>query len=770
MSKKQSSSTISKIRISKIALAIGALANSYASLAQEEGEVLQKEQNSGLEVIIVSATKREKNMQEVPISLTALSASRLDRLGVKDVSNLENAVPNLDFGNTHTNDNPAITIRGISASAGNIGFEAGVGVYIDGVYMGRNSSLNQPLTDIDIVEVLRGPQGTLFGKNTTVGALNIKTRRPSDTTEGSLQVELGNYNLLRTRARLSGPIMEDKLLAKLSVFTDDRDGYERNLKAGASDALDENQEGMRGELLFLPSDNFDISFRWDWTKSNRKIMAWSVDENETHGLSFEGNAPHVISQDDTDEVRTIKGASLTADYRFQNGFALTSITGYRELDISILGDQDFLPAERLTIDKREQFEQFSQEIRVTSPEDRAFQFVSGLYFYKQDADSSVSNIANEFFPVIGVDAGFIAGLGAPLGFAAWQSESDLTNTNAAAVETTSAALFFDGSYDLTNQFSLLFGLRYTNEEKTLDYSQLGINLLIPSYSPFQDKRSDNEISPSLGVGYQYSKDVNLYAKVSQGFKSGGWNATTVGSPTPFGPTPLPQNQISEEQLKSLKFDSEKLTNYEMGAKTQLLENKVRLNVAIFYIDYEDMQLSAFRGLEGSVTTNAGAATSRGLELEVEAAVTDSLNFLAGFGYSDAKFNKFDPNDTLDGDELDGVRLSGPKFNGHLSVTYSTELDQFGYLSAGLDYSYKSKSYGKFSNILGTEFGSTSLLNGVVKLESESNWEVALWAKNILDKNNVIARQANSNLALFNIDFINYAPPRTVGITFTYNYY
>jgi iron complex outermembrane receptor protein len=754
---------------SKITLALMSVSCVQFVVAETATDVQKAKPSEGLEVIIVTATKREKNIQEVPISMTALSASRLKRLGVKEISNLENVVPNLDFGNTHTNDNPAIIIRGISASAGNIGFEAGVGVYIDGVYMGRNSSLNQPLTDIDLVEVLRGPQGTLFGKNTTVGALNIKTRRPSDELEGSVQVELGNYNLLRTRARVSGPLIKDKLLGKISVFSDDRDGFEKNLKEGASDALDENQQGMRGELLYLASDALDVSLRWDWLKNERKIMAWSIDENDTHGLSFEGNKPHVINQDDTDEVRTIKGTSLTADYRFDSGFTFTSITGVRELDISIFGDQDFLPAQRLSIDKVESFEQFSQELRIASPDNRDFKFVSGAFYYQQDATSRISNIVNEFFPVIGVDAGFVAGLGTPLGFAAWQSETDLTNTNRAEVETTSTALFFDSSYDITEQLSVLFGVRYTDEDKTLNYSQQGINLLIPSYAAFDDSRNDSEVSPSLGMTYAYDEDINLYTKVSRGFKSGGWNATTIGNPSPFGPIPLPSNEITESQLNGIKFDSEKLTNYEIGAKTLLLDNKVRLNTALFYIDYEDMQLSVFKGLEGSITTNAGAARSRGLEIELEATATDNLNLAASIGYSDAVFTQFDPNETVDGDELDGIRLSGPKLNANFSVTYSTELEGVGYLSAGLDYSYKSKSYGKFSNVTGTEFGSTSLLNGLVRIETDDNWDVSLWAKNLLDKDNIITRQADSNLAIFNVDFVNYAAPRTFGMTFTYNY-
>jgi iron complex outermembrane receptor protein len=191
---------------------------------------------------------------------------------------------------------------------------------------------------------------------------------------------------------------------------------------------------------------------------------------------------------------------------------------------------------------------------------------------------------------------------------------------------------------------------------------------------------------------------------------------------------------------------------------------------VFYIDYENMQLSVFKGLEGSVTTNAGESRSKGFEIEVEAVPFDNISILGSVGYSDAIFTDFDPNDTIEGDDLDGLRFSGPKFNTHLSVTHYTDLGDLGFLSTGVDYSYKSKSYGKFSNPEGTEFGSTSIVNARIAFESEENWEVALWVKNLLDKGNVIARQADSNLALFNIDLINYDAPRTFGATFTYNFY
>jgi iron complex outermembrane receptor protein len=762
---KKFTSKLSKITVAMLAIGLG----SQAIAAQNDEQQGAKE-NKGLEVIVVTATKREKNVQEVPISMTAISAAGLDRLGIKDVANLENSVPNLDFGNTHTNDNPSITIRGITARAGNIGFESGVGVYIDGVYMGRNSSLNQPLTDIEMVEVLRGPQGTLFGKNTTLGALNIKTRRPSEEVEGSMQLEVGNFGLVRTRARISGPIIEDKLLGKLSVYTDDRDGFELNLKEGASDGLDQNQQGFRGELLYKATDALEMSLRGDWSEHDNKVIAWSIDENDKHGVSFEGNKPHVISQDDSDESRTIQGGSFTVDYNFNDGYNFTSISGYRELDFNITGDQDFQAVERLTLDKGEEFEQFSQELRIASPDDNTFSYVAGLYYYQQDAKSRLSNIANQFFPLIGLDAGIIGNIGMQVGFPAWTSEADLTNTNIAAVDTTSTAFFFDSSYDITDDLTLLFGIRYTDEDKELNYAQKGINLLFPSYAEFGDKRSDSQTSPSIGLSYSVNDDVNLYSKVSRGFKSGGWNATTIADPFTFQPNPLTENVATPEQIAARTFDSEQLTNYEIGVKSELFDGLMRLNAAIFYIDYEDMQLTAFKGLEGSVTTNAGKAKSKGFEIEVEAVPFDSLTISASLGYSDANFTEFDPDDTVEGDELDGLRFAGPKFNTNLSITHYTEVGDLGFIATGLDYSYKSKAYGRFNNIAGTAFGSTSLVNARIAFESEYDWEVALWAKNLLDKDNIIARQADSSLGLFNADLVNYDAPRTFGISFTYNYY
>ncbi|MBW2368408.1 MAG: TonB-dependent receptor [Deltaproteobacteria bacterium] len=736
-----------------IALLIGMggifVSQSYA----EEGE----EENYNdfiLEEVVVTAQKREENLQDVPISITAISEGRLEQLGAREIADVQNFAPNVDFGNTLTNDNPSIRIRGIRTSASNIGFEAGFGVYVDGVYMGRNSALNQTLADVALMEVLRGPQGTLFGKNTTVGAFNITTRRPSEDLELNVQVEAGNYNLKRARGHISGPIVADKLFGKITLFKDLWDGFYENLNPGTHDAVDEDQIGGRGELRYTPTDDLDIALRFDHAYSDRYAIPWNIDDTDPHlfphpifgvvlPVNFPGNNPGTISQDDTSEERTIEGTSLTMDYGFGDGYSLTSISALRGLEVQIQGDMDSTAYDILGIDLISEYTQLTQELRITSPAGRKLEYVAGLYFYSQDAKSIADTIA----------------LGVVFPFGPWPTVNSATIRINTEVDTKSAAVFLDGRYALTDRFKLLFGARYTQEEKDLKMKQQGVFMFFPDIATFTDSRSDQEISPTVGLSFSASDNVTMYGRVARGFKSGGWNSSMIGYSVLL-PSGAPD-------VAKMSFNPEFMTSYEVGMKSELFDHRLRLNTAMFYTDYEDMQLRIYRGIEGEITANAGEARSMGFELEIDAMPTNNLRITAGLGYADAEYTKLDLDDSVPGNQ-NGQRMPGPKWSTNLNLTYTIPMS-FGEIIGGVDYSYKTKSFGSANDPEETEFGSSELINARLSMNIFDSWQIAAWGKNLMDKENVIARIGDYNLELVRMDVVNYGAPRTFGLTVTYNY-
>ncbi|MBW2368997.1 MAG: TonB-dependent receptor, partial [Deltaproteobacteria bacterium] len=646
-----------------------------------------------LEEVVVTAQKREENLQDVPISITALSERRLEQLIAKDISDVEHFAPNLSFSNTFSNWNPAIRVRGINTSANNVGWESGFGVYIDGVYIGRSAALLQSLADVERIEVLRGPQGTLFGKNTTVGAFNVTTHRPGKEFEGLVRLEVGNYNLIRTRANISGPLVDGKLFGKISFASDNRDGFYETIQPGAHDAVDEDQLSTRGELRYTPTDVLDIALRWDWMDSDGYVISYQLAENP----------PFVISQDDIVEERTMKGASLTVDYDFGDGYTVTSISAFRALELSFAGDLDGGPLPTFVMDRSSEFDQFTQELRIASPAGRKFEYVAGLYYFNQTAKEDLADSV----PLLVGAAPF------------WPDLESLTMRKFPEVDTWSAAVFFDGRYAFTDDLRLLFGARFTHEEKELTMSQKGvIGFGRPDVAPFTDDRDDQELSPSIGLSYAANDDVTLYTKVSRGFKSGGWNASDLTTSPP--------------DLSAITFDPEHLTSYELGMKSEFFDHRIRLNAAAFYIDYEDMQIRVYRGIEGDITTNAGKARSQGFEIEVDAMPTGHLQIFAGVGYSDAEYAEFDPNDTVPGNE-NGTRMPGSIWSANLGLTYTYPVsfgDTFGDIVGGLDFSYKSKAYPYFNNDT-SKFGSIEVVNARLGLSSLGAWDIFVWGKNIL---------------------------------------
>jgi iron complex outermembrane recepter protein len=767
---------------SMLVLAVWSLgAPAYAQVAEPIDE-------SALEVVVVTAQKRTEKLIDVPISITAITAGQLEARGAKNVRDLAFSVPNLT--SYSQNDlNPNILVRGLSSSARSVGFEAGLGAYIDGVYTGRTATFTQDLDDVERVEVLRGPQGTLFGKNTTIGAINITTSRPGNDFTGSASAEYGNFNHYRASLGISGPLIEDRIAGKISASIDSTDGYVRNIFPGGVPFLNNDETfGFRGELRFTPSDSLDIALRGDYSRSSEfgfEDETVEVTRND-FGIPFDAVVPgaNTINVNGRNlSERELSGTSLAINYTLPSEHVLTSISAYRKFDGSVEDtDIDNVGFDYVSIDFADTTSQITQEFRIASPDNGRLKYVAGLYYFDQKATSNRNT-------TIGVDARsvLIGGLGLPAEL--FVDPAIRTNVR---VQTRAYAAFANASFEIIDNLTLLAGLRYTNESKSLLTSQTALGLFSepgvlgpdPTYlnvNPTTDKLSDTDLSPTVGLSYKFSNAATAYVKYSKGFKSGGWNAEFLApnrEPTAANP--------SYFDVTGVRFNSESIANYEAGFKAEFFDRRLRLSSAIFQLDYSDIQLVRFvGGLDGFKTDNAGRARVRGFELELNARPIAGLDLSASVGYADANYVRYviipeilDPDGAgpLTGSpevNQDGFALDAPKWTAALGAQYGIPLSDTLTLTFRSDISYRSERLGSgdLNERSQTTVPSFVTVDGRISLSSDAGWDLALWGKNLSDNRYAIARNPNGNVAFLGVaqQTTSFGPPRTYGVRLGYKF-
>jgi iron complex outermembrane receptor protein len=646
-----------------------------------------------LDEVLVTARKREESLQSVPISVSAIPDLVMQKLGATSVRDLQYTVPNLVFAGfweTQT----SISIRGVGDFSRNMGYEMRVGVYVDGVFAGRSGSANQDLLDIERVEVLRGPQGTLFGKNTIAGAISLTTRKPDENLAGAVWAEYGNYDLVSVRALANVPLVADHLYSKFSLIYRDRDGYVDNLFPGQKDASSIDYVVARAQFMALLGDATEAMLTLDYKDDGH----YTYHGDPTAGPGFD-TAPqprqlntYLTPRNESESF----ASSLKVEHQFENGLTLTSLSSFRQVDTKSRWEENHGPARLFDITFSDQDEQISQELRLTSPRDQRLSYVAGLYYFNQVTSTDrVATSGSDLIPGV-----------------------TLTIPQAGSVTTDSYAAFINGDFKITPQLSLAGGVRYTYEDKKITFNQLGVPFFI-DFTNFRDSYSDSDVSPNIGLSYQIDSEKMIYATVSRGYKSGGWNADFVAT-TDIG------------------FDSEHATNYEVGAKSQWLNNRLRVNVSAFLTEYEDFQVNQFIPVSGGglifSLTNAAAATSKGFEVELTA-VMDQLTLTGSLGYTDATFDSFKDGGGI-GVDFDGNRLAlSPKYTLGISAEYRF---RFGRNASGYvrgDYSYRSGVYHNPDNVRPLSYSpGYDLVDARAALQfDDSHWELAIWGKNLLDE-------------------------------------
>ncbi len=717
----------------------------------------------GLEEIIVTARKREESIQETPISLTVMTGADMEARSLTDLSELDSFIPNVDISAGPTSGgsaNSQITIRGIGQTDFLITTDPGVGTYVDGVYHARSMGGIMDLLDLERVEVLRGPQGTLFGKNTVGGAVNLISARPTGQTAGSAEVTLGRYDRLDARASFEFPIVSEKLFAKFALSSKNRDGYGRRIDAETgrllSDPGDQNATSARGVLWWLASDAVTVDFSMDMTRERRNATVASLVEQNPNSLIGLYNAvgflsglygPYSADVPDNPFVTNgtgpdvndldLWGTALTVTWESER-LTLKSITAYRELDADFGIDADHTAIQYQEVLNRDSQDQFSQEFQLTGIgfNDR-LDWIVGLYYFDENArDRNDVRLTSGLYdglealpgPIIPLGdptdplTPFIGGPGNPLNVL-FDLDFDIFNE----VDNTSYAAYLHGTLGLTERLSVSAGVRYTYEEKDyfLEHRRINSNTFIVPATRVSDDW--DAFTPKGSIEFQATDDALLYASVARGFKSGGFN----GRPT------------TQAEVES--YDPEYVTSYEVGAKTEWFEQRLRLNVAGFYYDYEDLQLTIqTQTPDGNliiITDNAGKAEIKGVEVELLAQPVAGLVIQGGLGYLDAKYTDTGSSTLI---TTDSRFVKAPKWSANASLEYAFSLPGGALLLARGDWSYRSRTYNDPENVASLTQDGYSLFNVRFSYESPGqDWVVSVFGTNLSDERYI----TNGNTAL-----------------------
>ncbi len=705
-----------------LASAMMGMASSGAAWAQDEGDSAAD--------ITVTARKVPEPLLKAPLAVTSISGDTIVAAGLQTITDLTRMAPNVDIsGGIAGQLQGQISIRGISTLVRNIGLETGVGIYVDGVYIGRPENFVQHLLDVDRVEIARGPQGTEYGKNTIAGVVNVQTKQPDADPGASVRLDMGNYDYRRGEA-VVGTRLNDQWSVRGAVAYARQDGFYKHL-SGGKDAGSTDLLTWRLSAKFAPTDQLSFIARWEGLRDRGTPAFFQADALAGYPADFPSRQPLHINNNRPNRLhRDSQGISLTAEW-VSDAITLTSITAYRDSSYkaSLDDDQeqvDFVAADNFSDDSHF----FSQELRLAG-ETGKLRYLLGAYYFDQ---------------MVHTDRGLA--LGASLGV---PGEPMLTTRG--SVKTESGALFGRLDYGLTDRLSVSAGLRYTSEKKRAHFVQddasgtgifgfLGFPNLV-----FDGRSTDDDLSPSATISYEVVPNTNVYARFSRGFKSAAYNVDLASS------------------LGGLTASPEKATSYEIGFKALTLDKRLRLNLAAFHTDYDRLQVSQVLG-SGLALTNAGRAQVEGVEGELSLQLSSRLRLEGNAAILDAHYKTFDNCGvpaSLGGGSTDCTGndlVLAPHFTGYGAVSYEVPV-AFGTVFARADVDHRSSVYFEPTNSAAFKSDPRTLVNLRLGLR-HGRWDIAAWVQNLTDRTYKTYADDRSGLGVFRTAA--YGPPRTYGVT------
>ena len=671
-----------------------------------------------LEETLVTAQKRLENVNDVPVAITVFSEQLIESARITSVMNIAQMTPGLAIS-SYNKTTPAPYIRGIGTNNSHVADDPSVGVFIDEVYISRPGSFDTPLFDLERIEVLRGPQGTLWGKNVAGGAISMVTRAPIDELEGRASLTLGNFSRQEAGLYLNGPI-SDTVMGKIAVSSLERDGYIDNRRIGG-DVADDDVQSARGALLWMPSDDLEVRWNIDGSRDRAQGVGRVVLEGSPPPPPGFPLPPRLEDYSTNESYtngytdRDVWGSSLHLGYARGDSY-FTSISAYRDSDYSFM--DAFIPADVtlfgfpsayelvLTNEVEEEADQFSQELRWTHFHDPlALDWTLGLYYFEDSIERRE----------------YLVG------------RADAQN------DTESRAVFGQANefLDEHEDWRLTLGARYTWERK--EFEQLTLDA--------RSRETWDKTTFRFGLDYRGLDNGLLYLGYAEGFKSGAFNVFS----------------FTAEQAET-PLDPEWSKQWEIGAKLHWLDHSLQTNIALFYIDYDDIQVFETRPDLTFYIVNA-VATSQGVELDVSYQPVAGLTLGMTYAYLDAEYDDYQT-ETLD---FSGNTLQrAPEHSGSLSAQYERELEGGYRLLLRSDLTYQDDMYFSSSENPSAISESHTLVNlrAEVDLPGE-HWNVSLWGKNVFDEEYVVFENDARGAGFPGLKSSIPGAPRTYGVTVDY---
>lgn len=661
-----------------------------------------------LETIEVTAERRAENLQEVPASVTAFTESQIEDADIHSMAELARATPNLQWFDYGSRLHQFSAIRGMVTMPSQ---EPAMGFYVDDVAYLDSMSFNYPLFGIERIEVLRGPQGTLYGRNTLGGAINIVTRTPDNDYQGEVTVGYGNYNQVNVNAGVRGPVVTDKLFLGIGGFYETRDGfYDNDFLDSEDDGRD--GKGFRSVIQWTPTDRLDLSLTIQAQKHE--------DSAYINGLQGVDRPFHYRHNQEGKHESDMWSPTLCLKYD-GDFFKLTSITGWRDQDVDEIYDIDLTPKDMWYGTYGRYVEAFTQELRIASPDDDSIlKWIAGAYYFnKNDTEFNVMTTLPDV----------------PDTTIPWDV------FRSADRDREGFAFFGQASCQLFKKLDLTFGLRYDSE--TMDakirkdmVTPSGTGSRTPMHDPYDISNDSTAWLPKFSVAYCWTPDLMTYATVAKGYRAGGFNS--------MAPTD-----------DKRAFDSEFSWNYELGLKSQWFDNRLIFNPALFYIKVSDEQVKVHQGNYGVHMENAGESYRMGAEVEIKARPVRGLDLIAGASFLEAKYDEYNGGKA---DYKDKHIAQAPESTCNLAVQLRRPAWGKFDLFSRIDYYYNSKVFFNTDNTM--EEDPYQLVNLRVGLESE-HFDVHFWLKNAFDEEYLVHIYPSM---LGNAD--EYAAPRTFGVSIT----
>lgn len=709
-----------------------------------------------LKTVTVTAQHREETLQEIPIAVSAIQGTSLVADGARNMGDITTFVPNVSAKNPDGDGRPRWYIRGLGTGDTGAATVFPVGIYADDVYLNAPIAGGGPLFDLERIEILRGPQGTLYGKNTTAGAVNVISKKPTFDTDGYGTIGIGTKNERVFSGALGGALVDEKLAARVALYSEERDGYQENL-VDDNTYGDVNKKAVRLQFLAQVNDDLEALLKVHSREFKGDGSNGSLTVGRYYNVGYERpNGRDIAINVNEDSKLNHDGTSLTLNWHLGD-YTLTSISAYDYLRNQATSDADYTPFEvngaAITDNK---YAQYSQELRLASPQQETLRWLLGAHYFHEDLDSSAQRIVTPGPTPNGTGSNQIGGV---------TDFRDLSYDH----KTDSYALFGNLTYDFTDDFSVTGGLRWTQEKKDIDLDLTQLTRitangpLVPlrgvgTNGNRQEDKTWDAWTYDLTPEYRINDNVRVFFRYAHGFRSGGFN---TGLST------------SLSQLTTV--DPEQLDAYELGLKSEWFDHRLTANANLFYYDYSDIQVNLLTVNNGVLTTaltNGAKGTVKGAELELEAQPTDFLHLRAAVSFLDTEYTDFkntNPNTgVVTGDYSGNSFVRSPRNVVALGADYTFPLEISGKLVAGGDVSFRDKEY--FLADRQSSADKTLSQPHYTLANTRLTWfspdeklSVTGYVNNVTDRRYQVHGRPNGTLGQY---VITYGDPRTVGLSVT----